>query len=169
MFTLTSTLLGTISTSITLPFLSYAFKGTSLTVWLPTSWFTIFSTSNSALTVATWFNWCSAPLMITLSVSIDVLSITNLESSLSLFKISTDKSFVWETLSYIVTFIVEGLTIYSRSVNDWLYLTLTLCWPGFNPVKSTVTSYDDICFAINKSVLLPISVISTVLGNPSAT
>ena len=62
-----------------------------------------------------------------------------------------------------------GLTIYSIEPAFWLYSIFTLCVPGFNPLKSTVTLCDDDCFAIYKSVLLPINVISTVSGNPSTT
>ena len=45
----------------------------------------------------------------------------------------------------------------------------TLCVPGFNPHKSIVTALVGDCFAIYKSALDPIKVISTVSGTPSTT
>ena len=58
------TLLGTISTSIVLPLLSYAINGTFSSVVTPASGSTNFEISINALTVATYLIVSSEPLII---------------------------------------------------------------------------------------------------------
>ena len=88
MVTFTSTFDGTNSTSITLPFSSYAFKGTSFKTFLPISWLDKLLTSTSALTAATFLICFSAPLITTESSSTPILSIISLEFNLSLLRTS---------------------------------------------------------------------------------
>ena len=68
MFTVATTFSGTISTSTTFPYLSYATSFTSSTVFTPALGSTILSTSTRAFTVATFSRLCSAPLIITSSL-----------------------------------------------------------------------------------------------------
>ena len=102
------TLLGTISTSIIFPFLSYAINWTSFKVISPTLGFAILLISTKALTVATSSNLYWAPFIITSCLSSSTLDIDNLLLSLSWLIISAVKVLLSDILGYITTVATEG-------------------------------------------------------------
>ena len=94
------TFVGTISTSTISPFASYATNGTFLSVIVPSLALLISLTSTKAFTVATFLSLYSAPLIITLVLSISTSLIYNLESNSSLCNTSTVKLRVSDFLIY---------------------------------------------------------------------
>ena len=74
-------------------------------------------------------------------------------------------------VSYVLVKIDLAISLYVLTSFFWVWYSAinTLYWKGVKLLKSTVTSCEEDCFAIYKSVLLPINVISTVSGNPAIT